>query len=58
MTLIDYVSRRERGRGFVNIEDSFDASIQRLEDYIEKQGGRLITATRKILTTRGSAEQE
>ena len=29
-----------------SIEDSVDASIQRLEDYIEKRGGRLITATR------------
>ena len=28
------------------MEDSADASIQRLEDYIEKRGGRLITTTR------------
>ena len=28
------------------IENSVDASIQRLEDYIEKCWGRLITATR------------
>ena len=33
-------------RGLASIEDSVDASIQRLEDYIEKRGGRLITATR------------
>ena len=29
-----YVSRKEGGRGLVCIEDSVDASIQRLEDYI------------------------
>ena len=37
-----YVSRKEGGRGLTNI----DAAIQRLEDYIEKRGGRLIRATR------------
>ena len=31
-----YVSIKERGRGLASIEDSVDASIQRLEDYIEK----------------------
>ena len=31
-----YVSRKEGGRGLASIEDSVDASIQRLEDYIEK----------------------
>ena len=31
-----YVSRKEGGRGFAGIEESVDASIQRLEDYIEK----------------------
>ena len=41
-----YVSRKERGRGLPSIEDSVDASIQQLEDYIEKRGERLITATR------------
>ena len=39
-----YVSRKEGGRGLASIEDSVDASIQRLADYIEKQG--LITAIR------------
>ena len=34
-----YVSRKEGGRGLVSIEDSVDASIQRLEDYIDKHGG-------------------
>ena len=29
---IDYVSRKRRKRGFANIEDSIDASIQVLED--------------------------
>ena len=32
---------------FASIEDSVDASIQRLEDYIEKPKGRLITARGK-----------
>ena len=41
-----YVSRKEGGRGIASIEDSVDASIQRLEDYIEKHERRLITAIR------------
>ena len=41
-----YVSRRKGGRELVSIENSVDTSIQQLEDYIEKRGGRLITATR------------
>ena len=40
-----YVSRKEGGRGLASIEDSIDASI-RLEDYIEKHEGGLITAIR------------
>ena len=41
-----YLSRKEEGRGLASIEDSVDASIQRLEDYIQKHDGGLITATR------------
>ena len=41
-----YVSRKEGGRGLARIEDSVDASIQRLKDYIRKQVEGLITATR------------
>ena len=41
-----YVSRKERGKGLASIEDSVDASIQRLEDYIEKHERGLITAIR------------
>ena len=41
-----YVSRKEGGRGLASPEDSVDASIQRLKDYIKKHEGRLITATR------------
>ena len=37
-----YVSRKEGGRGFASI----DTSIQRLEDYIQKHDGGLITAIR------------
>ena len=39
-----YISRKEGGRGLTSIEDSVDASIQRLEDYIEKHERGLITA--------------
>ena len=38
-----YVSRKEGGRGHASIEDIVDASIQRLEDYIEKYQRGLIT---------------
>ena len=41
-----YVSRKERGRGLASNEDSVDASIQRLEDYIQKHDGGLIPAIR------------
>ena len=41
-----YVSRKEGGRGLISIEDSVDASIQRLEDYIKKYEGGLITTIR------------
>ena len=41
-----YVSRRKSERGLDSIEDSVDTSIQRLKDYKEKRGGKLITATK------------
>ena len=41
-----YVSRKEGGRGLTSIVDSVDASIQRLEDYIEKYERGLIIAIR------------
>ena len=41
-----YVSRKKGGRGLASNEDSFDALIQRLEDYIQKHDGGLITAIR------------
>ena len=41
-----YVLRKEGGRGLGRIEESIDASIQRLEDYIKKSKKRLIIATR------------
>ena len=54
-----YMSRREGGRGLTSIEDSVDTLIQQLKDYIEKHGGRLITAIRKkILTTQSLAERQ
>ena len=41
-----YVSRKERGKGLASIEDSVDASVPWLEDYIEKHEVGLITTTR------------
>ena len=41
-----YVSRKEGGRGLASIEDTVDASIQRLEDCIEKHERGLITTIR------------
>ena len=41
-----YVSRKEGGKGLVSIEDSVDASIQQLKDYIEKYKQVLFTAIR------------
>ena len=35
------------GRGLANIKNSVDALIQWFEDYVQKRGERLITATRK-----------
>ena len=46
-----YVFKKEGGRRLASIEDSFDAPIQRLEDYIEKHERGLITAIKKILKT-------
>ena len=41
-----YVSIKEGGRGLASVEVRVDASVQRLEDNIEKCEGGLITATR------------
>ena len=41
-----YVSRKGGGRGLASIEDTADALIQRLEDYIEKHEQGLIRAIR------------
>ena len=41
-----YLSRKEGGRGLTSIEDCIDASIQRLKNYMEEHGRKLITATR------------
>ena len=38
--------KEDGGGGLASIEDSVDASVQRLEDYIKKHERRLITATR------------
>ena len=36
---------KKGGRGLTSLEDSIDASIQRLKDYIKKYEGRLISTT-------------
>ena len=41
-----YLSRKEGGRGLASIGDSVDASLHRIEDYIEKYEEGLITAIR------------
>ena len=41
-----YVSRKERRRGLASIENSVNASIKRLEDYIQKDNGGLVTVIR------------
>ena len=41
-----FMSRKGGRRGLASIEDNMDVSIQRLENYIKKCKGRLITATR------------
>ena len=41
-----YVSRKKGERGLAKIEDTVDASIQRLEHYIEKHERGLITIIR------------
>ena len=44
---VDWLCFKKRGRKRIaSIEDSVNASIQRLEDYIQKHEGGLITATR------------
>ena len=40
-----YVSREKEGRSLAKIEDSVDASIHGVRDYIKKSKGRLINAT-------------
>ena len=51
-----YVLINEAGRGLSSIEDSVDASMQQLEDYVENYEGGLITAikndTQNSMTTR------
>ena len=62
-----YASRKEGGRGPTSIEDSVDASIQRLEDYIENHERGLITTIRndtdntiddRMITTRKQKWEE
>ena len=41
-----HVPRKEGVKGLASMQDSVDASMQRLEDYMKKRRGKLITATR------------
>ena len=52
------VSQKEGGRWVYSIEDSVDASIGWLEDYIENSGGKLIQQPETILTSWGSTERQ
>ena len=47
-----YVSRKEGGRSLASIEDTVDASIQRLKDYIVKHERGLITTIRNTIDER------
>ena len=51
-----YVSRKEGGRGLASIEDSVDASIQRLEDYIQSKMAESLQPSETILITRWTTE--
>ena len=53
-----HVSRKEGGRGLNSTEYSVDASIQRLEDYIESRGRRLVIATRNNTNDTRTTEQK
>ena len=53
-----YMSRRERGSGLASIEDSVDASIQRLEDYIKSAEEDWLQPPQTIQTTQGPAERQ
>ena len=57
-----YVWRKEEVRWLASTEDSVNASIQRLEDYIEKHEGELITAistkTNRMTITRKQKWEE
>ena len=51
-----YVSRKEGGRGLASIEDSVDASIQRLKDYIQNRKENSLQPPETILRTRWTTE--
>ena len=51
MMLTDYMSQEKKEK---DIEDSVDASIQWLEDYLQKCEERMITVTRKNTANMGT----
>ena len=51
-----YVSRKEGERGLAIIEDSVEASIQQLEDYIQKHDGGPLQPSERIIITRWTTE--
>ena len=52
-TLTDNVSRKEGGRGLTSIENRFNATIQRLEDYIKSGEEDWLQSQETIQTTQG-----
>ena len=53
-----YMSRKEGENGLACIEDSVDASIQRLEDCTQKRGENWLQPPELILTTHRSRERK
>ena len=53
-----YVSRKEGGRGFTNIEDCLDALIQRRKDYIKSVAEDGLQRPDTTLTTKALTEQK
>ena len=51
-----YVSRKEWGRGLASIEDIVDASIQRLEDYIQNTMEDWLQPSETIIITQWTTE--
>ena len=51
------MSRKDGGKGLVNIEDSVDASMERLEDYVKRTEEGWLQQPENIQTTQASTEE-